>query len=112
MRELFVWYRVTDEHAEQARAAVESMQRSLVATCPGLLPRLLIRRAPDAQTWMETYARPSAAGGEGVDRAIETTIAAAARPWARLVDGERHVEAFELASPGAGGHPGRERSAR
>lgn len=99
VRELFVWYRVRDEHAGAARAAVESMQRSLVETCPGLQARLLVRRDAGVQTWMETYARPprTASDGAGIDAASEAAIAAAALPLREWIEGERHVEAFEAA---------------
>ena len=45
---------------------------------------------------MESYslAAPEAAGA-GVDARIESAIAAAARELAGLIEGERHVEAFE-----------------
>jgi len=99
VRELFVWYRVADERAAATRKAVEAMQRSLVATCPGLEARLLVRRDNGVQTWMETYACPkrSASGGAGVDGAIEAAIAAAALPLGAWIEGERHVEAFDAA---------------
>ena len=99
MRELFVWYRVRDEHDRQVRAAVLAMQRSLAASWPGLQARLLVRRGSDSQTWMETYARPPHRPGDagGIDGAIEAAGAASAQPWAGLVDGIRHVEAFEPA---------------
>jgi len=99
MRELFVWYRVRDERAEAAREAVQALQRSLVATCPGLQARLLVRRDPGVQTWMETYARPqtSASSSAGIDAAVEEAIAAAARSLRPSIDSERHVEAFEVA---------------
>jgi len=99
VRELFVWYRVRDEHAGAARAAVESLQRSLVETCPGLQARLLVRRGAGVQTWMETYARPprTARDDAGIDAAIEATIAVAALQLRDWIEGERHVEAFEAA---------------
>lgn len=31
-REVFVWYRVADDRAEEARIAIEAMQRRLEAT--------------------------------------------------------------------------------
>jgi hypothetical protein len=99
VRELFVWYRVDERHAEAARAAVAAMHRALVANWPGLQSRLLVRSDAGRQTWMETYARPRDATGhgDGVDAALEAAIATAALPLHPLIDGERHVEAFAAA---------------
>jgi hypothetical protein len=45
---------------------------------------------------MESYARAApGAAGNGIDADIEAAIAAAARALAGLIEGERHVEAFE-----------------
>ena len=100
VRELFVWYRVDARHADAARAAVAAMQRSLIATRPGLQARLLVRADAGRQTWMETYAGPGEAtqGEAGIDGTLEIAIAAAALPLLPLIDGERHVEAFEDAA--------------
>jgi len=94
MRELFIYYRVPARHAGVARAAIQAMQDRLRSANLGLEARWLVRSASAAsdETWMETYARPGAAGG--VDLALEERIEAAALPWADLRDGERHVEAF------------------
>ena len=99
MRELFVWYRVRRQRVDAARIAVDAMQRSLAQSWPGLQARLLIRADSEPQTWMETYARrgANADAGYGVDRELEAVIAAAAEPWSALIEGERHVEPFELA---------------
>jgi hypothetical protein len=96
VRELFVWYRVDPRNAHAARVAVAAMQEALVAHWPGLRTRLLVRADPGQQTWMETYARPS--GGVGVDGTLDAAIATAALPLRSLIDGERHVEAFDAAS--------------
>ena len=97
MRELFVWYRVDARRAAAARAAVESMQRSLVASRPGLEARLLVRDDAAVQTWMETYAcRAGAPAGDGIDAGAEAAIAAAAETLRGMIDGERHVEAFDV----------------
>jgi Domain of unknown function (DUF4936) len=100
VRELFVWYRVRDERAEQALAAVRTMQGELVATWPGLQARLLTRVDPGGvQTWMESYARAtdSPPGQAGIDADIARTIELAALPLAALLEGVRHVEAFTTA---------------
>ncbi|MEO5843588.1 MAG: DUF4936 family protein [Caldimonas sp.] len=97
-RELFVWYRVRRDHAGEARDAVAAMQRSLGTAWPGLEARLLVRDGGATATWMEAYSRPfsGAAGRRGIDAEIEAAIAAAARSLDALIDGARHVEAFEV----------------
>jgi hypothetical protein len=102
LRELFVWYRVGERCSARARAAVDSMQRSLAATVPGLQARLLVRSDGGEQTWLETYARPHPPfpDGAGIDAAMEATITAAALPLRELITGDRHVEAFDaVAAP-------------
>jgi len=95
VRELFVWYRVAPSRAAAARAAVQAMQQTLVAEHPGLAARLLVRRdEPGAlQTWMETYA--CAASAQGVDPDLERSIRDRALSLAAVLEGPRHVEAFE-----------------
>lgn len=97
-RELFVWYRVRRERAEEARVAVVAMQRSLLSAWPGLQARLLVRDDGASATWMETYSRApsSGAGRSGIDAGIEAAIAAAAAPLDDLIEGPRHVEAFDV----------------
>lgn len=96
MRELFVWYRVRDHDAPAARDTALAMQRSLVARCPGLEARLLIRDVGGGvQTWMETYARSASAANDGVDAATEALIDSASAALQDLTCGTRHVEAFE-----------------
>ena len=97
-RELFVWYRVRRERADEARAAVLDLQRSLRDEWPGLLAHLLVRDGDEASTWMETYSLPTQGelDGRGIDAAIEAAIAAAALPLEGLIDGARHVEAFNV----------------
>ena len=97
MRELFVWYRVDPRRADPAREAVDAMQRSLAAVCPGLQARLLVRREAAVETWMESYARPRGSGDRaGIDAATEAAIAAAAESLRDLIEGDRHVEAFDV----------------
>ena len=96
-RELFIWYRVRPEHADDARAAVVALQRSLRREWPGLQARLLVRDDGPTSTWMEAYALPLPGTGgdrDGIDGAIETAIAAAAESLEGLIDGRRHCEAF------------------
>jgi len=101
VRELFVWYRVRDDHVAEARAAVSAMQDGLASRWPGLQPRLLTRDdAGGGQTWMEAYACDgSASEPGGIDAAIEGAIATAASSLAALLDGPRHVEAFTVGEP-------------
>jgi len=49
----YVYYRVPQQNAERAHAAVEAIQRELSAAS-GVAGRLL-RRHDDASTWMEIY---------------------------------------------------------
>jgi len=95
-RELFVWYRVRREHADEARATVAALQRSLQRDWPDLQARLLVRDGGETSTWMETYALPAGSAGaeRGINATIEAAIAAAAVPLERLIDGARHTEAF------------------
>jgi hypothetical protein len=95
VRELFVWYRVAPSAAVAARAAVLAMQQALMAEHPGLAARLLVRRddANAPQTWMETYA--CAASAHGIDPALERSIMERALSLATVLEGPRHVEAFE-----------------
>lgn len=96
-RELFIWYRVRRERADEARAAVVALQRSLRREWPGLETRLLVRDGGETSTWMETYSRPAlgaATKGGGIDATIEAAIAAAAGSLEGLIEGPRHAEAF------------------
>ena len=95
-RELFVWYRVAGDRAERVRAEVEAMQRALEVQSPGLRARLLIRDdGTGPQTWMETYAS-HAPDATGIDDAMQARIESAAEPIRRRIEGERHVEIFEV----------------
>jgi hypothetical protein len=97
-RELFVWYRVRHDHADEARAAVLALQRTLRSRWPGLHARLLVRDEDETSTWMETYSLPArdVDDDSGIDAAIAAAIAAAALPLEGLIDGPRHVETFAV----------------
>jgi hypothetical protein len=97
-RELYVWYRVRRDRADEARAAVLDLQRSLRSKHPGLQARLLVRDNGETSTWMETYSRPAQSTDDnlGIDDPIEAAIAAAALPLEGLIEGPRHVEAFAV----------------
>ena len=97
-RELFVWYRVRRDRADEAHVAVLALQRSLRSEWSGLQARLLVRDDGESSTWMETYSLPALSAGAdpGIDVAIEAAVAAAALPLAGLIEGPRHVEAFAV----------------
>jgi hypothetical protein len=96
MRELFVYYRVREDVAAQARGAVGAMQRALGAAHPGLIARLLSRcEADGGATWMETYALEPSSESTGIDAQIEASIAGRATALWPFIDGPRHVEIFD-----------------
>ncbi len=94
-RELFVYWKLQADRAEDAAAATAAMQAELLQAHPGLQARVY-RRADtrgEIATLMETYASTAAAGvGSDWQAAIE---AAAARHLAGWCAGPRHVEAFD-----------------
>jgi hypothetical protein len=91
VRELFIYYRATQENASVLRAEVSRMQTELRVRHPGLQARLL--RRPEAadglHTWMETYASP-----DGIDDALQGVIETAALALSPWIVGARHVERF------------------
>jgi len=97
-RELFVWYRVGREHADEARAVVARLQRSLRREWPGLQARLLVRDEGETATWMETYslAAPGSSDARHIDETLEAAIAVAAIDLEGLIEGPRHTEAFAV----------------
>ena len=94
MRRLFIYYRVTAAHVDQAVAAAREMQQ-LLHMGNGELRAELLRRpgAVDSHvTLMETYAMERA----GIDEALQARIESeAANALAGLIMGARHVEVFE-----------------
>lgn len=93
-RELYLYYRVAESRWRDAVNAVQSWQRRLCDTHPGLRARVL--RQPDpkdgAVTLMETYAFDN---GGTVDEALEADIARAASVLAPWLIGPRHSERFD-----------------
>ena len=91
MRELFIYYRATQENASVLHAEVSRMQTQLRERHPGLQARLL--RRPDAadglHTWMETYSSP-----DGISDALQGAIETAALALAPWIAGPRHIERF------------------
>ncbi len=102
-RALFVWWRVDASRLDEASATANALQAALVRSMPGLQARLYRRVDASAAeggggatlpsaTVMETYAMESG----GITAEVEVQIEAAAQSaLGGLVDGERHVEAFE-----------------
>ncbi|MBL0726666.1 DUF4936 family protein [Piscinibacter sp. HJYY11] len=92
MRELFIYYRATQENASVLHAQVSRMQTELRVRHPGLQARLL--RRPEAadglHTWMETYSSP-----DGIDGALQAAIEHAALSLAPWIEGARHTERFD-----------------
>jgi hypothetical protein len=89
MSDLFIYYRVRDEHSAQLAPRVQAMQARLAAAhaVTGSL-----KRRPEskdgAQTWMEIYP----ATGPGFEAALALAVRDAA--LAELIDGQRHAEVF------------------
>ncbi len=101
MRELFVYYRVANQAAAPARAAVLAMQAQLQRAHPSLIARLLCREAvcgaEDADpTWMETYAVDPERVDTPIhlDLALQAAIETAAEALAPGLIGPRHTEVF------------------
>lgn len=96
-RELYVYYRVPAHEADAVRLAVTEMHDGLRREFPGVQARLLRRidQAAAVDTWMETYAMPSAASAGGVSDALRATIEQHAAAWRHLCDGARHTEVFD-----------------
>lgn len=99
MRELFIYYRIRADGAQEALAAAHGLQARLRERHPGLTARLM--RRPDEphphQTWMEIYAfDPHAedARDAGVTPQIEAEIAAEAAVLTPFLAGPRHTEVF------------------
>lgn len=92
MRELFIYYRATQENASVLHAEVSRMQSELRVRHVGLQTRLL--RRPEAadglHTWMETYSSP-----HGIDNALQAAIETAALALAPWIEGKRHIEEFD-----------------
>lgn len=93
MHELYIYYRVRAEREAELRRALSGWSARLCAAEPGL--QVHWRRRPanagDAlRTWMEIWTHPD---GVGVTRAAR--IEAEAALLQGMIEGSRHVEAFE-----------------
>jgi hypothetical protein len=90
MTDLYIYYRVRDEHAAQLAPLVRTMQAALGAGGQ-------LKRRPGSsdgmQTWMEIY--PDAPAG--FEAALALAVGQAGLPaW---IAGERHTEVFTDLSP-------------
>ena len=89
MADLYIYYRVPDQHAAQLAPRVQAMQARLLALT-GVAGQL--KRRPESseemQTWMEIYLGT----GPGFDAALATAVQQAA--LSEQVDGKRHTEVF------------------
>lgn len=89
MRDLYIYYKVSDRNADSLELRLRIMQAEL-----GALTGVYgdIKRRPESrdgmQTWMEVYA--------GASDSFETALAAAERDaaLAELIEGERRSEVF------------------
>jgi hypothetical protein len=94
MFDLYVYYKVRDEHAARLEPLVRAMQASLSGRLPGAIQ---LKRRPEAkggiQTWMEVY--PNA------DDAFCAALAQAEREagLGALLEGPRHSEVFTDLTP-------------
>ena len=101
--ELYVYYRVPTREADRLRATVTVLHDQLRRELPGLQARLLRKTgttthaaATDLDTWMETYALPSAARDTLLADTLDAAVAQQAPVWRLLLgDGMRHTEVFE-----------------
>ena len=89
MTDLYIYYKVRDEHAVALAPRVRAMQ-GLLAVLHGVSGQLKRRPESDdgCQTWMEIY--PSTSAGFGAALAAATIDAS----LSELIDGERHTEVF------------------
>lgn len=98
MHELFIYYRSQAQHAQAVKTAVAAFQHALRERHARLEARLLHREESPSMsiTWMETYRLTATADAPGIDAALQAEIELLAAPaLAGLLDGQRHVEAFE-----------------
>jgi hypothetical protein len=94
MLDLFIYYRVRDEHAQELAQRVQAMQAELERE-HGLAGQL--KRRPEAseglQTWMEIYLATDSRFTAALGAAVQ------AGRLSELIDGNRHTELFMDVSP-------------
>jgi hypothetical protein len=98
VRELFIYYRSSPQHAEQVLKIVGDFQTGLRLQWPALEARLLRRPQLHSEhvTWMETYSmKDPLQHPAGIDAPVQRAIETAALALQTWIDGERHVEVFE-----------------
>lgn len=89
MADLYIYYRVRDEHAAQLAPRVRAMQLAL--GCGGVKRR---PGSPDGrQTWMEIYTDTAPAFADTLQEAI------AKAELMNFIDGPRHTEIFTDLEP-------------
>jgi hypothetical protein len=94
MADLYIYYRVPDEHAASMAPRVLAMQAGLAAA-HGVAGQLKRRpgSADGLQTWMEIYL----ATVPGFDAALADAVRDAS--LSNFIDGKRHTEVFTDLSP-------------
>ena len=94
MRDLYIYYKVSEQHADALELRLRIMQAELGALT-GVYGE--IKRRPGSrdglQTWMEIYAGT----GDGFDTALSAAERDAA--LSELIEGERRTEVFMDLSP-------------
>lgn len=89
MADLYIYYRVPEQHAAQLAPSIRAMQSRLFDST-GVAGQL--KRRPESsagmQTWMEIYL----ATGAGFDAALATALEQAT--VLGQIDGKRHTEVF------------------
>ena len=94
MRDLYIYYKVSEQHADALELRLRIMQAELGALT-GVYGE--IKRRPESrdglQTWMEIYAGT----GDGFDTALSAAERDAA--LSELIEGERRTEVFMDLSP-------------
>lgn len=87
--DLYIYYRVREEAADELLARVTALQHSLAQEC-GIVTAL--KRRPESrdgrQTWMEVYLSVPAGFEERLEQALS------AQGLSALIDGARHTEHF------------------
>lgn len=89
MADLYIYYRVRDDHAARMAPRVRAMQAALGA---GKLKRRP-QSSDGVQTWMEIYP----AAGEGFEARLQAAVREAALE--EFTQGQRHVEIFTDVEP-------------
>ena len=94
--ELYVYYRVAQDHVQAALQTVRAFQQCLRKEQPGLVTRVLRRSdaRSDGVTLMEIYAFDDGRN-TGIDPAMRSRIDGAAAALTPLLSSPRQTEAFD-----------------